>query len=159
MSCDSRFFAELAVSENESAVIFDDPVCSLDHLNRKKIADLLREEAKNRQVIIFTHDPIFLSFFKKDKREEYRLIARHKEKNIAGYCHNKVSINKKNIPERLKELEEQLEKNKESYKPDGEPSLEWEAFVLEISHKLRITCELAVESILNQVISRFRNRD
>lgn len=54
------FLAELGVSSTTSPIIFDDPVCSLDHLYRTKIAERLAKEAAFRQVIVFTHDIAFL---------------------------------------------------------------------------------------------------
>jgi energy-coupling factor transporter ATP-binding protein EcfA2 len=54
------FLAELGQSTDRSTLIFDDPVSSLDHHNRKRIARRLVEEASIRQVIVFTHDSIFL---------------------------------------------------------------------------------------------------
>ena len=56
----SGFLAELKLTNNISPIVFDDPVCSLDHLFRAKIAHRLAHEATNRQVIVFTHDISFL---------------------------------------------------------------------------------------------------
>jgi energy-coupling factor transporter ATP-binding protein EcfA2 len=57
----ASFFAELAVSGHTGAAVFDDPVSSLDHLRRQRVARRLVEEAKTRQVIVFTHDSVFLA--------------------------------------------------------------------------------------------------
>lgn len=57
----AAFLAELATSSHKSALVFDDPVSSLDHDWRHKVADRLVEEAKSRQVIVFTHDLVFLN--------------------------------------------------------------------------------------------------
>ncbi|SHI64929.1 AAA family ATPase [Flavobacterium terrae] len=56
----STFLSELSLSEHNSSIIFDDPVSSLDHKWRDKIARRISEESKNRQVIVFTHDISFL---------------------------------------------------------------------------------------------------
>jgi len=56
----AAFLAELATSPGKSGLIFDDPVSSLDHIWRQRIADRLVAEARERQVIIFTHDLVFL---------------------------------------------------------------------------------------------------
>jgi hypothetical protein len=53
--------AELATASHTSALIFDDPISSLDHKWREKVAARLVEEARLRQVVIFTHDLIFLN--------------------------------------------------------------------------------------------------
>lgn len=56
----ATFLSELSISEHNSAIIFDDPVSSLDHKWRNKISKRVTEEALERQVIVFTHDITFL---------------------------------------------------------------------------------------------------
>ena len=56
----STFLSELSLSEHKSAIVFDDPVSSLDHKWRNKIAKRIVEESMVRQVIVFTHDITFL---------------------------------------------------------------------------------------------------
>ena len=56
----AMFLAELSCLETQSGIVFDDPVSSLDHINREKIAQRLAKEGATRQVIIFTHDQAFL---------------------------------------------------------------------------------------------------
>ena len=56
----AAFMTELSTASSPSAIIFDDPVSSLDHLWRNRIAARLVTEAKVRQVIVFTHDILFL---------------------------------------------------------------------------------------------------
>ncbi len=54
------FLAELNIAGHECPIVLDDPVCSLDHRYREKVAERLAREAGIRQVIIFTHDIAFL---------------------------------------------------------------------------------------------------
>jgi len=54
------FFAELALANHQCGIVFDDPVSSLDHWRRCNVARRLVEEARIRQVIVFTHDTSFL---------------------------------------------------------------------------------------------------
>lgn len=56
------FLAELAVSAGESAIVLEDPVSSFDHDHREYLAGRLVEEAKKRQVVIYTHDLSFLIY-------------------------------------------------------------------------------------------------
>lgn len=56
----ATFLSELSISEHKSAIIFDDPVSSLDHKWRNKISKRIAQEALERQVIVFTHDITFL---------------------------------------------------------------------------------------------------
>lgn len=54
------FFAELSLANHSCGIILDDPVSSLDHFRRRNVARRLVEEARTRQVIVFTHDTSFL---------------------------------------------------------------------------------------------------
>jgi hypothetical protein len=54
------FLTEVCINKNNCGIIFDDPVTSLDHERKKAIAKRLVTESKSRQVIIFTHDIVFV---------------------------------------------------------------------------------------------------
>jgi len=56
----AAFFAELSTADDQSGIVFDDPVSSLDYQWRQAVARRLVQEAKTRQVIVFTHDVVFL---------------------------------------------------------------------------------------------------
>ena len=56
----ASFMAELSLAGHDGGVVFDDPVSSLDHWRRHLVARRLVAEAKNRQVVVFTHDTSFL---------------------------------------------------------------------------------------------------
>jgi DNA repair ATPase RecN len=56
----AAFFAELSTADDPSAIVFDDPVSSLDFEWRNAVARRLVQESKRRQVIVFTHDVVFL---------------------------------------------------------------------------------------------------
>jgi energy-coupling factor transporter ATP-binding protein EcfA2 len=58
------FLTEIQLNPNNKGVIFDDPVTSLDHTRRAIIAKRLAELSKDRQVIIFSHDLLFVNFLK-----------------------------------------------------------------------------------------------
>jgi energy-coupling factor transporter ATP-binding protein EcfA2 len=53
------FLAECKLVSAKNAIVFDDPVSSVDHIRRELIANRLASEAKARQVIVFTHDLCF----------------------------------------------------------------------------------------------------
>lgn len=55
------FLAETQHSEINKGIILDDPVNSLDEERKSIIAKRLVSESEKRQVIIFTHDLVFLS--------------------------------------------------------------------------------------------------
>ena len=56
----ASFFAELSTADGKSAILFDDPVSSLDHTWRHSVAKRLAAESATRQVVVFTHDLVFL---------------------------------------------------------------------------------------------------
>ena len=56
----AAFFAELSTADDPSGIVFDDPVSSLDFQWRNGVAQRLVQESKTRQVIVFTHDVVFL---------------------------------------------------------------------------------------------------
>ena len=53
------FFANLKLQQRPSTIVFDDPVTSLDHPWRKKVAERIVRESKRRPVVVLTHDPAF----------------------------------------------------------------------------------------------------
>jgi hypothetical protein len=55
-------FTEIYFDESKSAVVLDDPVSSLSHAKRKIAARRVVDIAKERQVIVFTHDLTFLGY-------------------------------------------------------------------------------------------------
>lgn len=56
----AAFLADVSTSDDGSAIIFDDPMNSLDHDFQTRIAIRLADEAHSRQVIIFTHSMSFV---------------------------------------------------------------------------------------------------
>lgn len=71
------FLAEIQLSEITCGVIFDDPVSSLDDERKSRIAKRIAEEATRNQVIVFTHDLVFVS----------TLISVCSELKIDHVCH------------------------------------------------------------------------
>jgi energy-coupling factor transporter ATP-binding protein EcfA2 len=55
------FLAEIQMSTSNRGIIFDDPVTSLDNARKRTITERLLKEATKRQVVIFTHDLVFMS--------------------------------------------------------------------------------------------------
>lgn len=58
------FLTEVQLNPTNTGVIFDDPVTSLDHLRKTDIAKRIVGLAANKQVIVFTHDLLFVNFLK-----------------------------------------------------------------------------------------------
>lgn len=71
------FISEMQLSEVNRGIIFDDPVNSLDDSRKKDIAYRLIKESVSKQVIVFTHDLIFVS----------NLITFSEENTLPFLCH------------------------------------------------------------------------
>ena len=72
----ASFFAELSTAADHSAILFDDPVSSLDHNWRANVAKRLVVESLSRQVIVFTHDVVFLLSLV-EKAEQLHVDLKH----------------------------------------------------------------------------------
>lgn len=59
------FLAEVSSLNHNGGIILDDPVSSFDQGRREYAAKRIIEEAENRQVIVFTHDIVFLHTLQK----------------------------------------------------------------------------------------------
>ncbi len=62
----ASFLAEVNLGKGRGGVVFDDPVSSLDHRRRWQVAKRLADEAKQRQVIVLTHDIYFLCILQQE---------------------------------------------------------------------------------------------
>jgi hypothetical protein len=145
------FMAELQVTKNQSPIVFDDPVCSLDHLYREKIAQRLVIEAQSRQVLIFTHDISFLLELKAKAGEmegTYFLpqtIIRIA--NSPGHCMDGLPWHSMPVKERTNYLQDQLNEFESLYKTD---TLEYNRRAGHFYSLLRETWEAFIEEILFQ---------
>lgn len=85
----AAFFAELSTADDPSGIVFDDPVSSLDFQWRNGVARRLVQESKTRQVIVFTHDVVFLLSLRQYADElgvePFDQHVRHQSKG-AGVC-------------------------------------------------------------------------
>lgn len=55
------FLAEASLRSSPAPIIFDDPVTSLDHLRLAYVARRIVELSEHRQVVVFTHNIVFLN--------------------------------------------------------------------------------------------------
>jgi energy-coupling factor transporter ATP-binding protein EcfA2 len=85
----AAFFAELCTADDPSGIVFDDPISSLDFQWRRDVARRLVQESRTRQVIVFTHDVVFLlalrQFAEELGVEPFDQHVRHLSKG-AGVC-------------------------------------------------------------------------
>lgn len=71
------FLTEVSLNPASAGVVLDDPVTSQDHERRRRIAARLVVEAKARQVIVFTHDLVFLNALFEEGADTDVLVKYH----------------------------------------------------------------------------------
>lgn len=94
------FIAENEVSEINTGMVFDDPVTSLDEERKCHIAERLVAIAEYKQVVVFTHDLVFVSSLvnaSESKKIELRCHWVEKNDNSIGiiWLDNSPSFEKK----------------------------------------------------------------
>ena len=87
----AAFLAELATEDSGSGLVFDDPVSSLDHHWKRRMAERLLELAASRQVVVFTHDIAFASDLVRDSDigQRVHVGAPRDLGNASMACHGK----------------------------------------------------------------------
>jgi hypothetical protein len=152
------FLAEVGLNGGSGGIIFDDPVSSLDHRHRERVAKRLAQEAQKRQVIVFTHDIYFLCILIDEaEKAEIPIETQNLVKKPQGF-----GVPEKGIPfegmstkERIKFLKAQQQEIEKIYRLGDEP--EFRSRTINAYYYLRDTWERAVEEVLlRKVVLRFR---
>ncbi|WP_147794204.1 AAA family ATPase [Cellulomonas sp. Y8] len=151
------FFTEAVFDESRSTIVFDDPVTSLDHQRRRKVADRLVGLAKDRQVVVFTHDASFTGDLSAAaERDGVPLAERSVERRggtVPGICWQTFPWKAKGVGSRIGDLEAELARMRRDL-----PALaqrDWEARVAAWAGDLSETWERCVAGeIVNQVFDR-----
>lgn len=150
------FFTEAAFDDSKSALIFDDPVTSLDHVRRDRVALRLAEFATERQVVVFTHDVAFVAELlaavsQKGAAVTARSIKRRGD--VPGYCAEGFPWKAQDTNQRMETIRnaiQALKKDRAALDDD-----EYEARVNDVAGKLSETWERVVTSeIINRVYDR-----
>ena len=154
----ASFFAELSTAANRSAIVFDDPVSSLDYRWREGVARRLVEEAKTRQVIVFTHDVVFLLLLKElSEEEEVEQFDQH-VRNLpggAGVCAKELPWVALKVRSRVSHLRKLFQDAEKLHRQGHQDAYEREA--VEIYGFLREAWERALEEeLLGGIVERFR---
>ncbi|MGQ0701149.1 MAG: AAA family ATPase [Panacagrimonas sp.] len=152
------FLAEVGLSGGKGGIVFDDPVSSLDHRRRERVAKRLATEAAHRQVVVFTHDIYFLCLLVEEAKlagvtiSTQSLIRRAEGFGIAD---PELPFEGKNASKRIGALKAQQQSIAKLHK-DGEEQ-EHRRQTVDAYFRLRMAWERAVEEVLlREVILRFR---
>lgn len=156
----AAFLAELSQASHKSALVFDDPVSSLDHKRREAIAKRLVREAEARQVIVFTHDLAFVCDLDSAARQASGHIHYQHIERLAGKPGRVLPglvWDAQSFKEQMKTLNEQLGHADDVYKNEGES--EYREVTMPVVGRVRGACERIIEQhLLNGVIKRHDSR-
>lgn len=151
------FLAEVNIGGGSGGVIFDDPVSSLDHTRRERVALRLVQEANKRQVIIFTHDVYFLCILMEEaSRAGVACLTQSLSKRPEGYGVSDpiLPFEAMGTKARVSALRKVHQEISVLHKDGDEKAYRKQA--VDVYRELRITWERAVEEILFRgVVTRF----
>ncbi len=154
----AAFFAELSTADDPSGIVFDDPVSSLDYKWREGVARRLVQEAKTRQVIVFTHDVVFLLLLKQFAEEQgVEQLDQHVRQlsKGAGVCAEELPWVAMPIKKKIKYLKNEWQAADKLFRDGHQAAYEKEATYL--YGLLREAWERALEEVLlNGIVERFR---
>lgn len=154
----ASFMAEVSLVEGHGAIIFDDPMSSLDHAHREKVARRLVKEASRRQVIVFTHDLPFalhLADEASTQKVEASALSVRRVKQAAGVVFPELPFAGIKVSERLERIKK-MAADAAGFLDTGEVD-RGESHVRSGYGRLRETWERGVEeSILCETVVRFR---
>jgi energy-coupling factor transporter ATP-binding protein EcfA2 len=152
------FLAEVGLSGSKGGIVFDDPVSSLDHRRRERVAKRLAAEAAQRQIIIFTHDIYFLCLLVEEAEYTCVLIVTQsliKRPEGFGIAEPELPFEGKNATKRIGALRVQHQNIAKLHKAGEEQ--EYRKQTVDAYFQLRMAWERTVEEVLlRKVILRFR---
>jgi len=123
----AAYLAEIKTFSNLSPIVFDDPVSSLDHVYREKIASRLCLEALSRQIIIFTHDLALIMEIDgkctemalgQSIRPAVSSFTVRRNGKDSGFCHIEAPWRGMSTNSRAHHLEQELHSFKDLYNSD-----------------------------------------
>jgi len=151
--------AELDTTGNRSGIVLDDPVCSLDHNYRERIARHLAEEAKKRQVVVFTHDVVFLFLLERyanSKGVPFQPVTLRRGGSQGGHgrAESEPPWETMIVKQRVARMRRTVTAARQLLKDGNGPGYEREA--RDVYAELRQTWERGVEEVLlNGAVLRF----
>lgn len=149
------FLADLGSVQDTCGVVFDDPVTSLDHRIREGVVNALVAEAKERQVIVFTHDLAFYcELLSAATIAQVEATSNHVEafSTTVGHLSTAEPRESLKVTQRYGELEKHIKEAEQAGNPD-----DFNRAVDRFYSLLRAAWERSVEELLfNQVVARYQ---
>ncbi|MFT2093859.1 AAA family ATPase [Acidiphilium multivorum] len=155
----AAFLAELVTAQRYSGIVFDDPMSSLDHIHRGAVASRLVEEAEHRQVVVFTHDLVFLYELRREAEKASRPIAFRnvrRQQDKPGYIENELPDKAKSGLEMCNALRSSLKSAKPGF--DKLTDTQRTIFCKGTIGQLRDAWEQAISDYIRPVLERFDNK-
>ena len=154
----AAFFAELSTADDPSGIVFDDPVSSLDVRWRRAVAARLVQESKARQVIVFTHDVVFLLSLHQAAKDlsvvPHDQHVRHTSKG-AGVCLEELPWAAMAVKKRIGHVKNEWQAVDKLFRDGHQDQYEKEA--KNVYGLLREAWERGLEEVLlGGVVERFR---
>ena len=155
----AAFLAELVTSKQNSGIVFDDPMSSLDHIHRKAVAARLIEEAQHRQVIVFTHDLTFLFELRREAEAQarpvhYQTVCRKQSR--PGYVEGDLPMKGKSAQQIAQSLRSELKEARQQ-QFDIWPDARRTIFSKGIIEQLREAWDQGIADFIFPVLGRFDN--
>jgi energy-coupling factor transporter ATP-binding protein EcfA2 len=154
----AAFLTDISMLPHNSAVVFDDPVSSLDHYFRVSVSSVLSKLAKVRQVVVFTHDVYFLVKLieecqaRRVRNTEYHVL---RFEGTPGFC-------EKDLPFEVAQLEQQISIIGKMGR-DAQNAIErsdhqaYAVLISDMRSKMRWVIETTVEEVyICNVVKRYR---
>lgn len=153
----ASFLAEVSMSDSTGCVVFDDPVCSLDHRRRELVVSRLVKEAQVRQVVVFTHDVYFLCLLQQQANYESVAVSSlslHRGASGYGMADSELPFQGAPTSKRVGMLRQMQVACAKSYKEGDEKDYHRRA--TDAYYHLRLAWERGVEEVLFKgVVTRF----
>lgn len=153
------FLTESQMNPINKGIVFDDPVNSLDHIRKENIAERIVKESQSRQVIVFTHDPVFLfnlKYYAEAKVIPFSFVAVHSIGKSVGVIISSLPWLIQNVKARLGILKSDLQVLKSKYSTTPYDVNQYERDCKQWYELLREGWERAVEErLFKGTIERF----
>lgn len=153
----ANFLTEAQMDSRNCGIVLDDPVCSLDHKRRSRIVQRLIEEARRRQVVVFTHEITFLMELKTEAAKNDVVFSQETIRNVGnepGDISHSIPWQGMSVSDRIGKLKNDLQRISALYRAGEMERYYYDA--KQWCELLRESWERAVEEILlNDAVQRY----
>jgi len=154
----AAFLAEVKLSKGKGGIVFDDPVSSLDHARRERVARRIAAEAQERQVVVFTHDIFFLNVLMFEANAlglNPKALSLNQTPEGFGVAEETLPFAGANVSQRVGMLRNKQVECARRHKAGDQAG--YRLLARDLYNDLRMAWERGVEEVLlNEVVLRFR---